>query len=163
MSDIIFKCLSLANQSVLKRDMETFNLCADLARHEAELIGSDAYTAVGLALYSCIEDYSRLVSADRHRKSSRKSEYGDIHTWVRLNKDLGFIDGFRLKSGRVPDFISVEDGVHYPVECKIKFVKRSLNQLLTYMDEMGVSKGYAVASELSVELPDGIEFIEVPV
>lgn len=93
------------------------------------------------------------------------NEYSTVHTWVRRNMadiiGLDVIDKFpSLDSGRRPDFIVLDNGVKYPVECKKTFNKRSLNQLEQYMIEMGVNKGYAVAPKLSIELPDNIVFIQ---
>ena len=161
MSTFLFKAISFASHYLASGDTESFNFHADKARDIAASISYEAYLTTSLALHSCIDGYRAQVIAENSRKSARKSEYGDVHTWVRMNNSLNFSEGVKLPSGRFPDFVSHEDGITYPVECKIRFTRRSLNQLLTYMDEMGVDKGYAVAFELRTDLPDGVEFIKV--
>ena len=164
MSQDLFRAISMAQKAMIDNDMETFNLYSEHARLLAITLGDDAYNVTSLALYSCVDDFKRKVIEDNYRKTPRKSEYSDVHTWVRLNPDLNFIDGHKIPCGRIPDFISVENGIEYPVECKIKFTTRSVNQLRTYMASMGVDKGYAVALELATDkLPDNIKFIKVEV
>ena len=163
MNNVLFKAIYFASHYIASGDVDSYKFHAEKAREIAASISYEAYLTTSLALHSCIEDYRSQVIKENRRKTPRKSEYGDVHTWVRLNKSLNFSEGVKLSSGRVPDFVSHEDGLTYPVECKIRFTNRSLNQLLTYMDEMGVDKGYAVAFELRVDLPAGIEFIKAGV
>lgn len=98
-------------------------------------------------------------------KKSTTNEYSSVHSWVRSNMSglvgLDVIDRFpSLESGRRPDFLVLDNGIKYPVECKMVFTKRALNQLQQYMIEMNVDKGYAVAPKKSIELPDNIVFIQ---
>ena len=98
-------------------------------------------------------------------KRKTTNEYSTVHTWVRRNMSnligLDVIDKFpSLKSGRRPDFLVIDSGIKYPVECKKVFTKRALNQLQEYMIEMGVDRGYAVAPKKTIDLPSSIIFIQ---
>lgn len=162
MYESMMKAIRFCRDYAESGDLESFSFHSNNAKLIASGISFDAYLVASLAIHSILDDLKIKVVSDNHGKNTKISEYSDIHTWVRLSSGMGFIEGYKLDSGRVPDFVSVEQGKHYPVECKIKFNSKSLNQLRTYMVEMGVSKGYAVAVTLDVELPENIEFIEVP-
>ena len=97
--------------------------------------------------------------------SKTTSEYSTVHTWVRRNMSrligCDVVDKFpSLESGRRPDFLVIDSGTKYPVECKKVFTKRALNQLQEYMIEMGVDRGYAVAPKKTIDLPSSIIFIQ---
>jgi hypothetical protein len=158
MSNALFMAIRLAVYSSSKNDIESFKFHSENARLIAKDISYDAYLATNLALDVC---YQFFITHIYEQNDKKLSEYSDVHTWVRLNKDLNFKDGYKLQSGRIPDFISSENNIDYPVECKIKFTERGLNQLKTYMVEMGVDKGYAVAFSCEIELPNNITFIQV--
>lgn len=154
--------ISDAAKAAAKNDIRCFSELSKKAREVAYFLGEDVYISSSLALESCLRSISTYAQIGASSYKSKIGEYSHVHTWVRNNKSLGFKQGYRLKSGRYPDFIFSKDGKDYPVECKKTFTRKSLNQLKTYMDEMNVSIGYAVAVKNNVDLPDGITFIEVP-
>lgn len=60
----------------------------------------------------------------------------------------------------IPDAWVESNGYIIPVEVKLKsFDVRALEQLKRYMKAYGSEKGVAVARELSVEIPNNIDFI----
>ena len=60
----------------------------------------------------------------------------------------------------IPDAWLKENGEYIPVEVKLeKFGARALKQLNRYMEFYDCKNGIAVADELTVELPDNIQFI----
>lgn len=128
-----------------------------------EEINSDDHMYLKTAIiFSCMENFKLHMIAPKNNKTT--SEYSTVHTWVRRNMSaiigLDVVDKFpSLESGRRPDFLVVDSGVKYPVECKKVFNKKSLNQLEQYMLEMGVEKGYAVAPKKTIDIPNNIVFI----
>ena len=149
----------------IENDIEQYKI---LKEHLNDLIheeiDSDEHMYLRSAILSeCMSNFKAHMTPKNTRQTT--NEYSTVHTWVRRNMadiiGLDVIDKFpSLDSGRRPDFIVLDNGVKYPVECKKTFNKRSLNQLEQYMIEMGVNKGYAVAPKLSIELPDNIVFIQ---
>lgn len=129
-----------------------------------EEIDSDEHMYLRSAVLSeCMNNFKIYMTPKNTRKTT--NEYSTVHTWVRRNMaeliGLDVVDKFpSLESGRRPDFLVIDDGINYPVECKKVFSKRGLNQLEQYMIEMGVDKGYAVAPKKTIELPDNIIFIQ---
>lgn len=100
-------------------------------------------------------------------KGNRHSEFAVVHYWFRNNYQA-FIPTANLtkvvpRNKCIPDFMVLLDGKNYPVECKLSFTARSLNQLLEYMKVYGAEHGYAVALDLKCALPSNITFIECPV
>lgn len=162
MYESMIKAISFARNYAESGDLESFSFHSNAARNIASCISDDAYLVVSLAIHSIIDDIKTRAVNDNAGKRTKASEYGDIHTWVRLKSNLNYIEGRKLPSGRIPDFILKENGAEYPIECKLVFTNRSLNQLKTYMREMKVDKGYAVAAKLTTKLPTGITFIKVP-
>ena len=111
---------------------------------------------------ACLNNYKICIQ----RKSVVGTEFSLVHSWFRMNAKIHGLDivkGFSLERGLKPDFYVLNDGVPIPVECKKTFTDRSLSQLLEYMNEMGVSKGVAVALKFNIEnLPKSIMRIDVP-
>lgn len=148
----------------LENDLEQYRL---LKEHldDLNLVSLDIESELlrQAVLCASIENFKLRMVAPNTNKST--NEYSLVHTWVRRNManilGLDIIDKFpSLESGRRPDFLVLDNGVRYPVECKKVFNRKSLNQLEQYMVEMDVDRGYAVAPKLTIDLPENIIFIQ---
>ena len=162
-STLYAQTLAQMVEATLNRDFDQYLILKshldDLAFEETRLHSYLRHAVI----MECMTNYKLSMQPKNNNKTT--SEYSTVHTWVRRNMaeliGLDVIDKFSsLDSGRRPDFLVVDNGVNYPVECKKAFNKRSLNQLEQYMLEMGVDKGYAVAPKLTTELPKNIIFIQ---
>lgn len=108
-----------------------------------------------------------VMTANCGKKTpSTHTEYGFIQSWFKENYATIFPNSSleKIKAGRyIPDFmLRLESGAVVPVECKKTFNARSLRQLQAYMDHFGSSSGIAVASKLSVSLPENVRFVLRP-
>lgn len=140
---------------ILSEHINDLDLIEGLTDHHLHL-----KTAI---IFESMNNFKTFSNPIDKRKTT--NEYSTTHTWVRRKMSsligLDVIDKFpSLESGRRPDFLVFDNGVKYPVECKIVFTKRALNQLQQYMIEMNVDKGYAVAPKKTIELPNNIIFIQ---
>lgn len=161
-SNLYSTTLSQMYQCSLNNDIEQYRILSEHLNHLVFENSEDHEFLRQAVLASCMENFKAFLVPP---KKSATNEYSDVHTWVRKNMagliNLDVIDKFpSLESGRRPDFLVLDNGNKYPVECKKVFNKRALNQLEQYMREMGANKGYAVALKLSIELPVNIIFIE---
>ena len=162
-SNLYATTLAQMYQCSLENDMDQYKI---LSEHLNDLnfdFGIESEMLRQAVICASMENFKSNMIAP---KKSMTNEYSDVHSWVRRNMakivNMDVIDKFpSLCSGRRPDFLVIDCGKKYPVECKKKFNKKSLNQLEQYMTEMGVDKGYAVAFSLETELPDNIIFIKV--
>lgn len=162
-SNLYSQTLAQMVQATLNKDFDQYHI---LKSHLDELVFEETELHSYLrhaVIMECMTNYNLSMQPKNNNKTT--SEYSTVHTWVRRNMaeliGLDVVDKFpSLESGRRPDFLVIDDGINYPVECKKVFSKRGLNQLEQYMVEMGVDKGYAVAPKKTIELPDNIIFIQ---
>ena len=164
-SNLYSTTLAQMYECSLRNDKEQYKI---LSEHINELDLIEGFTDHHLHLKTAIifesmNNFRTFSNPIDKRKTT--NEYSTTHTWVRREMSsligLDVIDKFSsLESGRRPDFLVLDNGIKYPVECKMVFTKRALNQLQQYMIEMNVNKGYAVALKKTIELPDNIVFIQ---
>lgn len=163
-SDLFSTTLAQMYACSLENDTEQYKILSEHLSHLSfESISLEHELLRQAVICASMENFKLLTTSKD--KSKTTSEYSTVHTWVRRNMaeliGLDVIDKFpSLESGRRPDFLVIDSNTKYPVECKKIFNKRSLNQLQQYMVEMGVDKGYAVATKKTIELPDSIIFIQ---
>lgn len=148
----------------LENDVEQYRILSEHLSHLDFESTSFEHELLRQAVICASMQNFKLLTAPKNN-SKTTSEYSSVHTWVRRNMaesiGLSVIDKFpSLESGRRPDFLVVDSGTKYPVECKKVFNKKSLNQLQQYMLEMGVDRGYAVAQKKTIDLPSSIVFIQ---
>lgn len=73
---------------------------------------------------------------------------------------FGRIANHKNDGRNIPDAWVEKDGELIPVEVKFSdFNKKALKQLQRYMDAYKTNHGYAVARNLTVDLPDSVTFI----
>ena len=121
-------------------------------------LGNDTNSNTGNYLDKYFDKYDKKLEQFIAHFERPKNLIGVI---VLIDGEIVAIDKFpSLESGRRPDFLVLDNGVRYPVECKKVFNRKSLNQLEQYMVEMDVNRGYAVAPKLTIKLPDNIIFIQ---
>lgn len=96
---------------------------------------------------------------------ARKYEKNEF-TYQRLFKKncekcgFGRIVNYKDDGKNIPDAWVEKDGELIPVEAKfLNFNGKALKQLQRYMSVYGTKHGYAVAQDLTVNLPDSITFI----
>ena len=148
----------------LENDVEQYKILSEHLNHlNFESISFEHELLRQAVICASMENFKLLATSKNNSKTT--SEYSSVHTWVRRNMSesigLSVIDRFpSLESGRRPDFLVIDSGTKYPVECKKVFNRKSLNQLQQYMIEMNVNKGYAVAPKKTIDLPSNIIFIQ---
>lgn len=155
--------LADAMRHALNSDTQQAIACIKLAREVAQ---PDQIENVELLISAVMHDISKVIQIRRVTKGSTHNEYGTVQFWFRNNYQRLFPGAETVKYQRIagtnPDFMLELDGERTPVECKIAFTGRSLNQLLAYLEAYEAKRGVAVAFRLDCELPDNITFIECP-
>lgn len=148
----------------LENDTEQYRILSEHLNHlNFESVSLEHELLRQAVICASMENFKSSTISKNNSKTT--NEYSTVHTWVRRNMSgligCDVVDKFpSLESGRRPDFLVVDSGTKYPVECKRVFTKRALNQLQEYMIEMGVDKGYAVAPKKTIDLPSNIVFIQ---
>jgi len=92
----------------------------------------------------------------------------DLHHQFRNNIEK-YIPGAKITNNyksikHQPDFWILVNKANCPVEIKYKnFDKKALNQLSRYMNHFNCNTGYALAPELTVELPDNVVYVKIEI
>lgn len=142
-----FYLLSLAaNANTKKEAWDYMNLASKLFHPLHDEIFNTLYSSVAIDLIAFNKKdeffYQELF----------KSNYSKIRD--------GKIISRKNNIHHVPDAWVLKNNDYIPVEIKLeKFNNKALQQLKRYMDFYNCDKGIASARELTVKLPDNIEFI----
>lgn len=135
-------------------------------RAKALAFENDVHNFEWLAMAASQQVCDVLSASCRTKTPSTHTEYGLVQSWFKHNHKSIFPGSSleKVKAGRyVPDFmLRLEDGSVIPVECKKVFGERSRIQLQDYIEHFNAPFGVAVATKLSVSLPESMKFVLRP-
>lgn len=142
-----FELLAMANEAETKREAWSYLKLANV---------------IYLPLEDKIFDVLYVTSAIEITRCFKESEfyYQDLFKKKYVKIRDGKIIDKKSDNLNIPDAWVEKEGEFLPVEVKLKdFDKRALNQLQRYISVYDCKNGIAVAENLTVELPENIEFI----
>ncbi|NMB41003.1 MAG: hypothetical protein GX996_03610 [Firmicutes bacterium] len=148
-----FSMLALASKFAYEDDeyaWEILNLASKLFHHQNDFVFNELYRAVAMEI-------------------TRVNLKGESDLYPVFNRNANKVLGVNAKvikrrnnPKHQPDSWIRINGEDIPVEIKLnKFDNRALSQLKRYMNFYECSKGIAVANELTVKLPQNIQFISL--
>lgn len=142
-----FELLAIANDSDNEKDAwETMNIVSIIFHPDNDPTFNSLYGAVAMSIVNRFKR-NEFYYQELFKKHYPKIFNGKI---IKRNND----------GKNIPDVWVKENGKEIPVEVKLcKFDKKALMQLQRYMEAYKCDKGYAVARELSVDLPSNIRFL----
>lgn len=158
-----YTLLAAATQAALNGEMV---VAAELIRTARLVATPDQQDNVQLLSSAVVGELGRVAKGRRPSRANPHNEFRVVHFWFRNNMEEVIQGGQFVKVSRVvgynPDFMVSVAGECRPVECKLTFNARALNQLLAYLSAYGAGHGYAVGIRLTCKLPDNITFIQCP-
>ena len=146
---------------------QRLDLAAAALRHAQAVATPEQEANVHLLTVAVASEMALMVRGQRAgKKEHPHNEFGAVQFWFKKHfRDLlpgAELVRFERLNGRNPDFMLRIDGALVPVECKLNFNARALNQLTSYMDAYGAQRGVAVALRLTCSLPENVQFFTCP-